>query len=120
MNSLVTFAPFTSNAWMAFSGAESFADGSDPLIACFKSGSFNAVAIVDAHGLTITLDSDDGDTYAVVGFQGAYAARAMGTLRDGAEFSVLMAMPGAQDYSESFGDDIEAQLAAWKRKQGAA
>lgn len=54
---MIDFKPFTSSDWMGLAGAENFPDGSEPLIAWFKMDGFDASAVIDAHGLTVSVDA---------------------------------------------------------------
>lgn len=56
----VKFNPLTKNDWMGVAGAEPFPDGSEPLVGYFafttEFGDCDAMAIIDATGLTIQIE----------------------------------------------------------------
>lgn len=61
------FAPFEASDWDAFAGAETFEDGSLPLIDWYlKVDGLHAVAIIDGNGFYMGVTSPDGDVVAEV------------------------------------------------------
>lgn len=100
----MNLAPFTKGDWMAFAGAECFADGADPLAGELRCRAdlhgteieMVATVVLDRRGLELFFVDDDGDTLALVHFSDAYAARAVAMLRDGLAFCEVRAMPGAE------------------------
>lgn len=58
---MIDLRPFSDNDWMAFGGADTFSDGTEPMIAINVD---DYAVIVDDHGITFNLINDDGDVEA--------------------------------------------------------
>lgn len=61
---MIELREFTKNDWMAFSGAERFNDGSEPLVAHGK----GYTLLVDLRRIAVVLDVEEEDNYKSIAF----------------------------------------------------
>ncbi len=97
--------PFTRNDWFTFSRAERFPDGSEPMfggldsvLVTLDSGeaiALDAMVVLDAEGLEVSIADDETGARASVQFVGVFAARALAALRPWMSFSEIAGMAGA-------------------------
>lgn len=97
---MIAMQPFSKHDWYGWAGAEAFPGGAEPLIGeCTvvnrDGATVFATVIVDAQGVTVNLDDEEGVVDAVVYFAGAFGARALASIHDGVSRIELEAMPGA-------------------------
>jgi hypothetical protein len=81
---------FDATDWMAFSGAESFKHGVEPLVAYVKVDDLEGIAILDANGLNIMTLTDDGDEVSMFELTGMPAARFAATLAESYDTGTLV------------------------------
>jgi hypothetical protein len=94
---MIALRPFSELDWFGFSGAESFADGSVPLIGTLAVDGDEATVVLDAHGLSLMWVFDEGDRLVdhEVCFYTDDAARALALLPStGTSLTVLLALGG--------------------------
>lgn len=87
-------SPFTTHDWNAYSGAEPFDDGSDPLIShdALVIDGHDAVIVLDDNGLHIEWTVDDNLFSACV--NACDDARALALLRPRMTYAEIEALPG--------------------------
>lgn len=87
--------PFSARDWLAFAGAQPFADGSAPLIGHTTIDDAPADVVLDGYSLSVFI----GDFEVL--FDGMFAARAVALLASVPSMTLteLRAMPGAQNAS---------------------
>lgn len=110
---MVALRPFKREDWFGFAGAESFEDGSDPLIGEIEVHDLGVgVVMLDAIGLSIcvyrepTAEAYENEEHPMpdeimVMFESPFAARAVAALDEveGVSLDELLAMPGAERVS---------------------
>jgi hypothetical protein len=91
------FSTFSETDWMAYAGADSFADGRDPMISSGDVAIDGAPAdiILDGRGLQIVWTLDD-DTYCLMA-EGVDAMRLLALLQPAMTYAGLAALPGGDD-----------------------